>query len=125
MSIPTMSRLPAITVLALALACATPGEGVREPPNGAPHRDAATGPVVVYVQNQNTAQATLYMIEDDGMPRRIGEVPALSERFFQREIWGIRNVRFEIRILAGRTFRTPSVAASPGDTIQVTIPVRR
>jgi hypothetical protein len=124
MSIPTMSRLPAITALALALACASPGEGVREPPNGAP-RDAVTGPVVVYVQNQNTAQATLYMIEDGGMPRRIGEVAALSERFFQHNIWGPRNVRFEVRILAGRTFQTPSVTASPGDTIQVTIPVRR
>jgi hypothetical protein len=108
---------------AMALACA-PQNGVREPPNG---EGALRGPgtVVVHVQNQSTTQATLFMIQDEGMGRRIGEVPSLSERFFERELWGSRNIRFEVRLLAGRSYRTASVAASPGDTIQVTIPARR
>jgi hypothetical protein len=114
-----------VLITTLAVACA-PLNGVREPPNGEGQaRDTGPGMVVVHVQNQNTTQATLFMIEDEGMGRRLGEVPALSDRFFERELWGARNVRFEVRLLAGPTYRTASVPAIPGDTIQVTIPPRR
>jgi hypothetical protein len=108
---------------ALALGCA-PQNGVREPPNGEGALGGA-GTVVVHVRNQSTTQATLFMIEDEGMGRRLGQVPSLSERFFERELWGSRNIRFEVRLLAGRSYRTASVPAAPGDTIQVTIPIRQ
>lgn len=123
MSARSVIRCSVMLGATLALACA-PQNGVREPPNGEATLHGP-GTVVVHVRNQNTAQATLFMIEDEGMARRIGEVPSLSERFFERELWGSRHIRFEVRLLAGRSYRTASVQAAPGDTIQVTIPVRR
>lgn len=111
--------------IAMAVACA-PRDGVREPPNGEGlDRDDPSGTVTIQVTNQNTSQATVYMVENEGMPRRVGEVPSLSERFFERTIWGAPSVQFDVRFLAGRTFRTASVVAMPGDTIHVTIPARR
>jgi hypothetical protein len=119
----SLVRRTAMLGAALALACA-PQNGVREPPNGEGEL-WGPGSVVVHVRNQSTTQATLFMIEDEGMGRRIGEVPSLSERFFERELWGPRNISFEVRLLAGRSYRTASVPAAPGDTIQVTIPARQ
>jgi hypothetical protein len=111
--------------IALAVACA-PREGVREPPNGEGlDRDDPSGVVTIQVTNQNTSQATIYIVQNEGIPMRVGEVPSLSERFFERTVWGAPSVQFDVRFLAGRTFRTASVVAMPGDTIHVTIPARR
>lgn len=120
-----VTRFGWVLCLAMAVACA-PREGVREPPNGeGVDRGDPSGIVVIQATNQNTSQATIYMVQNEGMPTRVGEIPGLSERFFERTVWGAPSVQFDVRFLAGRTFRTPSVVAMPGDTIHLTIPPRR
>jgi hypothetical protein len=80
--------------------------------------------VVIHVRNQNTQQATVFIREDGEMRARLGEVAPLSDRFFERALFAPRSIRFDIRMLAGRTYETHAIAATPGDTIQVTVPSR-
>jgi hypothetical protein len=79
---------------------------------------------VIHVQNMNTNQATIYMQEDGGFVRRLGTVQPLNERFFEAQLRAGTSVSFEVRLFGGRRHRTDSVLVTPGDTIEVTVPVR-
>ncbi len=105
-------------MILIALACAP-----REPSEDEPMvREPET--VVIHVRNHNTLQATVYIREDGGMRARLGEVPSQTDRFFERDVWRGQSIRFDIRILARRTFQTDAIVVVPGDTIQVTVPAR-
>lgn len=109
--------VPLAAVMILAAAC-----GVRDDALNDLDPEAGTATVVIHVQNRAAQQATVFIIPEGGSRARVGEVPAHAERFFERDVWLARTLEFDIRILAGRTYRTSSIPAYAGDTIQVTIP---
>ncbi len=113
----TILSLPLTLAIALTAAC-----GARDDAINDMEADGPPQPVVIQVENQSTQQATVYVIQDRGMRMRLGVVPAMSQEFFEHDVWLGRSLEFDIRLLAGGTHRTMSIPAARGDTVHVRIP---
>jgi len=112
-----LRHVPLAAIIGLVAACGLRDDALNDM---GPADEPA--PVVIHIQNRAAQQATIFMIPDGGLRVRVGEVPSFSERYFEQQVWLGRTLEFDVRLLAGRTYRTSSVPAAPGDTVQVTIP---
>ena len=73
------------------------------------------------VENRNFYDATIYVIEDQGRARRVGDVAGNGNRSFQVP-WGFAAaMSFRIDLLAGGSCTTPPVMVSPGEVLGLQI----
>ncbi len=77
--------------------------------------------VRVHVDNQNFADATIYVRFEGGAPMRLGQVVGKTQDVFS---FPYRNapVRLEIRLLAGGTHITDEIQVYRGDELDLVIP---
>ncbi len=95
-------------------ACASPG--------ASPFDDGVErGTVHVEVDNLNFYDATIYVLSGSG-ERRLGIVPGKTVKTFVARLLGPDNIRLRVRMLAGGSFTTEFMNASPGETLLLIIP---
>lgn len=106
---------PALVLLLLAAAagCASrePGEG----PEPAPLDE-----LTVRVVNHNFYQVTVYTVQAGARTRRLGQVSGNSVGVFTFP-WHSTQLQLEIDLLAVGSFRTRSIAVTPGDEVEVVV----
>lgn len=73
------------------------------------------------VENRNFYDATIYVIEDQGRARRVGDVVGNGNRSFQVPWTFAASMSFRIDLLAGGTCTTPPVMVNPGETLGLQI----
>lgn len=111
----TLRSYIGIVALSLVWACGGTNTPDDEPaPRG--------GGVTIEVQNNRTAQATVYVIVQGGSRRRVGEVQAASRKEFT--VLYRPNIAVLLRFLAEENRVTPTMAVQPGDVITVIAPPR-
>ena len=69
------------------------------------------------VENRNFYDATIYVIEDQGRARRVGDVVGNGSRSFQVPWEFAAAMSFRIDLLAGGSCTTPPVVVSPGEIV--------
>ncbi len=79
------------------------------------------GTVHVEVDNQNFYDATIYVLSGAG-ERRLGIVRGKTEKTFVARLVGPDHIRLRVRLLAGASFTTETMNASPGETLVLIIP---
>jgi hypothetical protein len=103
--------------LTLGLAAAGCASGPAEVPDwggaGNPQED-----IRVWVDNQNTSDATIYAVWGAGNRIRLGQVMAKSEGMFTTR-WRSPDLRMEIRLLAAGTYGTNQIPVDPGDELEL------
>jgi hypothetical protein len=78
-------------------------------------------PISIVVVNDNFYDVTVYALLD-GDRRRLGSVVGNTTEEFDLGYRLGSTLRFEIRLLAGRSFVTEPILVSPGDEIIVQVP---
>ena len=73
------------------------------------------------VENRNFYDATIYVIEDQGRARRVGDVGGNGNRSFQVPWEFAAAMSFRIDLLAGGSCTTPPVMVSPGEVLGLQI----
>jgi len=73
------------------------------------------------VENRNFYDATIYVIEDQGPARRVGDVVGNGTRSFQVRWESAAAMSFRIDLLAGGSCTTPPVVVSPGEVLGLQI----
>ena len=112
--------------LALALLFATTGAcaGARGA-TGNP-LDAAAGEgedIELLVRNLNFHQVTVYTARGGSSLRRLGTVPGKGEATFTMR-WHLPDIQLRVRELAGEEYFTETIPVSPGELLELIIPVR-
>jgi len=99
-------------------ACAT-GDAFR-----APGEESALerGEVEILVRNANFNQVTIYAVRN-GAQRRLGIVAGKSEATFRTK-WRYADMQLRVRFLAGPDYLTETLPASPGELLELIVPVR-
>ncbi len=69
------------------------------------------------VENRNFYDATIYVMQDQGSARRVGDVVGNGRRSFQVPWEFAAALSFRIDLLAGGSCTTPPVVVSPGETL--------
>lgn len=113
---PTTTRRVGLAVAALSLsfaACATAF------PSDDPFGRGGSGAVSIRldVENRNFYDATIYVIEDSGRARRVGDVVGNGNRSFQVPWEFAAAMSFRIDLLAGGSCTTPPLVVSPGEVL--------
>lgn len=72
----------------------------------------------VFVDNQNFNDLRIYALTTRG-PQAMGQVGGRSTRNFRLPWRQLDELRFRLEFLAGRTYETNSVNASPGDRLDI------
>ena len=98
-----------------ATACASPG-ATPFAENG-----VSVSTVQVEVDNQHFNDATIYLLSGAG-EQRLGTVPGKSVKTFVARLIGPYDVRLRVRLLAGGSFTTDAMPASPGETLLLIVP---
>lgn len=93
--------------------------GSAQPSNPFDSRGSGAESVRVNVVNNNFNEATLRAIYRT--ERRLGVVSGNSEASFDVPWLGVNDLRIRIDILAGDSFTTNRISASPGETLFLTI----
>jgi hypothetical protein len=115
----TTTRRGGLAVAALALAlsgCAT----VFPPDDPFVGGGVATS-IRLDVENQNFYDATIYVMEDQGPARRVGDVVGNGNRSFQVPWDFAAAMSFRIDLLAGGSCITPPLVVSPGEILGLQI----
>jgi len=118
--LPAFASRPFRTALVLALvwglsACATTA---RNPFAPAGTRETQ---LLLYVENRGFNDVRLYTLSSHGT-RSAGVVEGNTQRRIAVEWRQLEQISFRIEVLAGRTYTTHAVAASPGDQVDLIIP---
>ncbi|MCH7564390.1 MAG: hypothetical protein IH968_11260 [Gemmatimonadetes bacterium] len=79
------------------------------------------GTIQVEVDNQNFNDATVYLQSGSG-EQRLGIVRGKSVKTFVARLMGPYEVRLRVRLLAGGSFTTEAMHASPGETLLLIVP---
>jgi hypothetical protein len=98
-----------------ATACAAPARN--------PFAPAGTRDTQLYlrVENHGFNDVHLYTVSSHGA-RSVGVVEGNTQRNIAVEWRQLEQISFRIEVLAGRTYTTPAVTASPGDQVELIIP---
>ena len=104
-----------VSVALWVTACASPGAT----PFG--ESGVALSTVQVEVDNQNFNDATIYVLTGSG-EQRLGIVRGKSVKTFVARLMGPYEVRLRVRLLAGGSFTTEAMHASPGETLLLIVP---
>ena len=113
---PKVSLAAVVLVIFLA-ACATAS------PRNDPFGRGANGAVSIRldVENRNFYDATIYVMQDQGPARRVGDVGGNGKRSFQVPWEFAAAMSFRIDLLAGGSCTTPPVVVSPGEILGLQI----
>ncbi|MBM4183620.1 MAG: hypothetical protein FJ207_05270 [Gemmatimonadetes bacterium] len=109
-------RLLAVIALGVAMAgCQTLF------PRRDPFSEPAAQSVQLDVRNRNFYDATIYVINESGQSRRIGDVVGNGSRSFQFP-WDVTSaLRIRIDLLAGQSCITAPIVVNPGDELGLDI----
>ncbi len=108
-------------MLALSLggaACASSGSGGGGWDSGS--GQPLENEVRIRVENQNTAQATIYAIWGAGGRVRLGIVNSNSVEVFTTT-WRAPDLSMEMRLLAAGTYASNSIPVSPGEVLELVL----
>ncbi|HKJ01858.1 MAG TPA: hypothetical protein VJ997_05365 [Longimicrobiales bacterium] len=81
----------------------------------------AQGLLSLFLDNRGFNDVRVYAVTSSGR-RSLGSVPGNSVRRTTLEWRQLDQISFRIDVLAGRTYTTHAVAASPGDRVELIIP---
>lgn len=90
-------------------------------PSHDPFSESAAQSIQIDVQNRNFYDATIYVINESGQSRRIGEVVGNGSRSFQLA-WAVTAaMRIRIDLLASESCTTAPIVVNPGDVLGLEI----
>ncbi len=75
----------------------------------------------LYVENRGFNDVRLYTLSSHGT-RSVGVVEGNTQRRLAVDWRQLEQISFRIEVLAGRSYTTPAIAASPGDQVEMIIP---
>ena len=113
----TTTRRGGLAIAALALAACATAFPIDDPFVGG---GVATS-IRLDVENQNFYDATIYVMEDQGPARRVGDVVGNGNRSFQVPWDFAAAMSFRIDLLAGGSCITPPIVVSPGEILGLQI----
>jgi hypothetical protein len=113
----TTIRRGGLAVAALALAACATAFPIDDPFVGG---GVATS-IRLDVENHNYYDATIYVMEDQGPARRVGDVVGNGNRSFQVPWDFAAAMSFRIDLLAGGSCITPPIVVSPGEILGLQI----
>lgn len=105
----------ALALLLGVAACATTSRNPFAPAN------TAETQVLVFVENRGFADVRIQALSSRGA-RSLGTVGGNTQERLALEWRQLDQLSFRLEVLAGRTYTTQSVMASPGDHVEVIIP---
>jgi len=92
-------------------------------PSRDPFSESAAQSIQIDVENRNFYDATIYLINESGQSRRVGDVGGNASRSFQ-VAWEVpAAMSFRIDLLASGSCTTPPIMANPGDVLGLQITV--
>jgi hypothetical protein len=112
-----------LTLLFTVVAAASSGCGLFSSHNPSRSSPAATGQVLVAVENHNWNDITIYLMAG-GLPQRLGMVTALSRAnfdFSSHQLNPSRGVRLRALPVAGHAFTSETILVMPGQVITWTL----
>jgi hypothetical protein len=90
-------------------------------PRRNPFSESAAVSIQIDVLNRNFYDATIYLINESGQSRRIGDVVGNGSRSFQ-VAWDVTAaLRFRIDLLASESCTTAPMVVNPGDVLGIEI----
>lgn len=99
--------------------CSTSGSAFRAPGEEAL---GARDEVEILVRNANFNQVTIYTVRN-GAQRRLGIVAGKSDATFRTK-WQYADMQLRVRFLAGPDYLTERLTVSPGELLELIVPVR-
>ncbi len=119
-----MRKLLAAVTVVLVSACAGGQSRDDSPFDPSPQ---SSGRITIVADNLQFNEATLYVLSDGGSRQRIGTVGGKNRATMRADWEGNRELRIEIRLLAGERYTTPGINVSPGERLELMIenPVQR
>lgn len=118
LSPPSARRLAAALLTALLWGTAACAGTARNP--FAPAGTRATQ-LLLYVENRGFNDVRLHAVSSHGI-QSLGVVDGNTQRRMAVEWRQLEQISFRIEVLAGRTYTTQAIAASPGDQVELIIP---
>lgn len=112
--------------LALAMLLATVGACVSTSGSTGDPFDGAAGEgedIELLVRNLNFNQVTVYTSRGGSSVRRLGTVPGKGEATFTMR-WHLPDLQLRVRELAGDEYLTETIPVSPGELLELIIPIR-
>ncbi len=109
----------AIVLLATLAGCATRRGGMHPMDPGSTLSDE----IEIIIDNRNFNQVTVYTARA-GASRRLGIVPGKGQATF-RVRWFLPTIQLRVKFLAGADFFTESLPVSPGEILELIIPIRQ
>ncbi len=109
-----------LALLLVVGACATTSGSTGDP------FDAAAGEgedIELLVRNLNFNQVTVYTSRGGSSIRRLGTVPGKGEATFTMR-WHLPDLQLRVRELAGDEYLTETIPVSPGELLELIIPIR-
>ena len=105
-------------LLAVVGACATTSGATGDPFDGGEGED-----IELLVRNLNFNQVTVYTSRGGSSVRRLGTVPGKGEATFTMR-WHLPDLQLRVRELAGDEYLTETIPVSPGELLELIIPIR-
>jgi hypothetical protein len=111
------------SLLLLALVALVAGSGgcVAKAKNPFQDADPANTRIAIYIENRGFNDVRVYAMTGRGT-ESLGVVGGNAQQRVTLEWRQMDPISFRIEVLAGRTYNTNGVAASPGDRVTLTIP---
>lgn len=116
--IPGAIALLLATVVAAAGCSSSPGINVKNPFGGA----AGMKTIRIEITNLNWADATVYAFRG-GERHRLGSVTGKTDQVFTMDWIQSYDLHFEIDLLAGGSCTTDTLNVSPGEIVELRIPI--
>lgn len=79
--------------------------------------------IELLVRNLNFHQVTVYTARGGSSVRRLGTVPGKGEATFTMR-WHLPDIQLRVRELAGEEYLTETLPVSPGELLELIIPIR-
>ena len=101
-------------------ACVSTGGQAGSPFSGVPGEGED---IELLVRNLNFHQVTVYTARGGSSVRRLGTVPGKGEATFTMR-WHLPDIQLRVRELAGEEYLTETLPVTPGDLLELIIPIR-
>lgn len=85
---------------------------------GSPFEGPGRASIQIVVENRQFSDATIYVLSDSGR-ERLGIVTGKGSETFSFRWLGVRELRIEIDMLAGQSFRTQPLSVTQGDSLRL------
>lgn len=115
-----LALFPALAIAGLA-GCAT-GDTARATDNPMDPATMEGDEIQLLVRNLNFNQVTVYTARGASV-RRLGIVPGKGEATFRMN-WHLPDIQLRVKELAGDDYLTETLPVSPGDFLELILPIR-